>query len=117
MSEKEGSIIDIEKVILSQVAQKVIESVPEDVRIKILEESLTRCLKEILKPWHVQEAIKNDVNRYMVEYLKRDDVQKRIKEATERNVSELMDGVIRIVISESQEAIKSSYKKFLKEEK
>lgn len=108
---------DIEKVILCQVAGKVVDALPEEERKKILEASLTKCLKEILRPWHVQEAIKDDVNRYMREYLKKPDVQERIKSATEQSVDQLMDGVIRVIVAESQGAIKSGYKEFMEKEK
>lgn len=108
---------DIEKAILCQVAGKVIEAIPEEERKKILEASLTKCLQEILNPWHVQDAIKDDVNRYMKEYLKRPDVQERIKVATEQAVNKLMNGVIRVIVAESQDAIKSGYKEFMEKEK
>ena len=61
----------------------------------------------------MQKAIEEDVNRYMVEYLKRPGVQERIKDATEKTVDKLMNGVIEIIIATSQDAIKSNYKNFI----
>lgn len=101
---------DLEKAILCQVAGKVIDALPEEERRKILEASLTKCLQEILKPWHVQGAITDDVNRYMIEYLKQPGVQERIKVATEKSVDQLMDGVINVIVAGSQDAIKSGYR-------
>lgn len=108
---------DIEKAILSQVAGKVIDALPEEERKKILEASLTKCLQEILKPWHVQDAIKDGVNMYMKEYLRQPGVQERIKVATEKSVDQLMDGVISVIVAESQDAIKSGYRQFIEKEK
>lgn len=65
---------DIEKIILCQVAGKVIDALPEEERRKILDASLTKCLQEILRPWHIQGAIKDDVDRYMKEYLTSEEV-------------------------------------------
>ncbi len=103
----------IEKVILADVARKVIETMPEDKKREILEVSLSQCLKEIMKPWHVKGAIEKDVNVYMAEYIKQPEVQERIKATTQKSVDELMDGVIRSVVISSQDAIKSSYRKFI----
>lgn len=108
---------NIEKAILCQVAGKVVDALPEEERKKILEASLTKCLQEILKPWHVQGAIKDDVNRYMKEYLRQPLVQERIKVTTEQAVDQLMNGVVRVIIAESQDAIKSGYREFIEKEK
>lgn len=103
----------IEKAILADVARKVIETMPEEKKREILEVSLSECLKDILKPWNVKDAIKDDVHKYMVEYIKQPEVQERIKVATQKSADELMDGVIRSVVISSQDAIKSSYRKFI----
>lgn len=63
--------------------------------------------------WDVKRAIEDDVNKYMIEYLKHPDVQKRIKRATEETVDKLMNGVIETIIATSQDAIKSNYKNFI----
>ena len=106
--DKDDIMENLEQIILYQVAQKVIDSLPEEQRRKILEASLVKTLGDILSPWDVQKAIGNDVNRYMIEYLKHSEVQERIKKATEETV-ELMDGVIETIIVTSQGAIKSNY--------
>lgn len=106
-------IEELEKVVLYQVAQKVIESLPERERRKILDASLVKTLNDILKSWNVHKAIEEDVNKYMSEYLRRPDVQERIKISTEEKVDKLMDGVIETIIVTSQSAIKSNYKNFI----
>lgn len=106
----------IEKAILTDVARKVIEAIPEEKKREILEASLSQSLKEIMKPWHVQDAIKYDVNKYMAEYIKQPEVQERIKVTTQKAVDELMDAVIRSVVISSQDAIKSNYRKFVEKE-
>lgn len=63
--------------------------------------------------WDVKRAIEDDVNKYMVEYLKRSEVQERIKRSTEETVDKLMNGVIETIIATSQDAIKSNYKNFI----
>lgn len=107
---------EIEQIILTQVAQKVLESLPEEQKRKVLEMSLEKTLGEVLRSWHMEQAIKDDVNRYMNEYIKRYDVQERIKIATQGAVDKLMEGVIRSIIIASQDNIKSKYEKFLKKE-
>jgi uncharacterized membrane-anchored protein YjiN (DUF445 family) len=104
---------DVEQIVLYQVAQKVIEVLPEEERRKVLVASLTKTLDDILRPWDVQKAIEKDVNRYMMEYLGKPEIQDRIKIATERTVDKLMNGVIEVIISSSQDAIKSNYKNFM----
>ncbi len=107
---------DIEKIVLADVAKKVIETLPEEERRQILEASLTKTLSEIMKPWNVERAIKDDVNRYMAEYIKQPEVQERIKLATQKAVDRLTDGVINAIIVASQDAIKSQYKEFINKE-
>lgn len=107
---------EVERIILADIAKKVIEVMPEEKRREVLEASLTQCLKEVMKPWHVKGAIEKDVNAYMLEYIKQPEVQERIKIAVQKSVDELMDGVIRSVVISSQDAIKSNYKKFVEKE-
>lgn len=111
--DKDSLIENMEQIILYQVVQKVIESLPEEERRKVLEASLVKSLDDILTPWDVQNAVADDVNRYMSEYLKRLEVQERIKKATEDTVDKLMNGVIETIIATSQDAIKSNYKNFI----
>jgi uncharacterized membrane-anchored protein YjiN (DUF445 family) len=111
--DKDSLIENIEQIVLYQVAQKVIETLPEEDRRKVLEASLVKTLDDVLRPWDVKRVIEDDVNKYMVEYLKRPEVQERIKKATEDMVDKLMDGVIETIIATSQDAIKSNYKNFI----
>ncbi len=106
--------VNVEEIVRIQVAQKIIETMPEEERKKILEASLTKTLQEALRPWTVENAIREDVNKYMAEYIKQSEVQQRIKKATEKNVDKLMEGVIYTIIENSQNAIKSEYEKFIK---
>lgn len=109
-------IEDIEQIILSDVAKKVIDTLPDKEKTKILEMSLTATLKDVMKPWNIEKVIEKDVNRYMEEYLKRTEVQERIKISVEKSVDELIDGVIRVIIEKSQDGIKSNYTKFMKKD-
>lgn len=109
--------VNIEDIVKYQVAEKIIGLMPESERRKILEASLVKTLHDALRPWNVEKAIREDIERYMIEYLKKEDVQKRIKIATEKAVDNLMDGVISVIISKSQDGIKSNYEKFVKEQK
>lgn len=111
--DKDNLIENMEQIVLYQVAQKVIETLPEEDRRKVLEASLVKTLDDVLKPWDVKRAIEDDVNKYMAEYLKRSEVQERIKRATEETVDKLMNGVIETIIATSQDAIKSNYKNFI----
>lgn len=104
---------DIEEIVLYQVAQKVLENLPEDKMRKILEASLAKTLHEIMRPWDVQKVIEKDVNKYMADYLIRPEVQEKIKLETEQAVDNLMRGVIYTIIYNSQEAFKSQYKHFV----
>lgn len=106
----------IEKAIMCQVAGKLIESLPEEERKKILEASLTKTLQDVFKPWHIEQAIKDDINRYMAEYIKQPAVQTRIKTATQEAFDRLMTGVINTIVISSQGAIKSEYIKFVTKE-
>lgn len=105
--------IDFEELVLVQVASKIIDSMPDAEKQRILEASLTKTLGEIMKPWRVEAAVRGNVERYMIEYLKKADVQERIKKATENAVDLLMSGVVISIIEGAQSNIKSEYKKFL----
>lgn len=72
---REGLLEDVEQIVLYQIAQKVIENLPEEERRKVLEASLAKTLDDILRPWDVQKVIEKDVNRYMTEYLSLPEVQ------------------------------------------
>lgn len=107
----------MEKAIMCQVAAKLIDSLPEEKKKEILEASLTKTLQDVFKPWHVEQAIKKDVEKYMAEYIQDPEVQERIKNATRDAVDKLMDGVINCVVTASQSDIKSEYRKFINPEK
>lgn len=93
--DKDNLIENMEQIVLYQVAQKVIETLPEEDRRKVLEASLVKTLDDVLKPWNVKKTIEDDVNKYMIEYLKRPVVQERIKKATEETVDKLIMGLLR----------------------
>lgn len=103
----------MERAILCQVAGKLLETLPEEEKKKILEASLTKTLQELFRPWHVEQAIKDDVNKYMAEYIRDPKVQEKIKMATRDAFDKLMDGVINCIVIESQNSIKSEYRKFI----
>lgn len=103
----------MERAILCQVAGKMLESLPEEEKKKILETSLTKTLQDVFKPWHVEQAIKDDVNKYMAEYIRDPEVQEKIKMATRDAFDKLMEGVINSIVIESQNSIKSEYRKFV----
>jgi hypothetical protein len=104
---------DMEKAIMCQVAGKLLDSLPEEKKKEILEASLTKTLQDVFQPWNVERAIRYDANRYMAEYIKDPAVQERIKKATRDSFDKLMDGVIYAIIIESQNSIKSEYRKFV----
>lgn len=106
-------IDEIEDIVRTKVAQQIIETLPESERRKILEASLVKTLKDVLSSYQVEKAIKNDVERYMVEYIQNPEVQERIKKATFESMNKLMQGVINVIISRSQDGIKSDYAKFV----
>lgn len=107
---------EVEQAILADIAKKVIEVMPEEKKREILEASLSQCLKEIMKPWHVKGAIEKDVNTYMAEYIKQPEVQERVKVAVHNAIDELLDGVVRSIVIASQDVIKSNYRKFVEKE-
>ena len=107
----------MEKAIMCQVAGKLIDALPEEEKKKLLEVALTKTLKEIFRPWNVEKAIENDVKIYMAEYVKQPEVQERIKIATQEAFDKLMSGVISAIVTSSQDAIKSDYRKFIEPEK
>ena len=108
---------DMERAIMCQVAGKLIDALPEEERKKILEASLTKTLRDMLKPWNVEKAIENDVKIYMAEYIRQPEVQERIKVATRESFDNLMSGVINSIVAASQDTIKSEYRKFIEPEK
>lgn len=109
--------VNVEEIVKLQVAKKIIESLPEEERRKVLEASLAKTLHEVLRPWNVEQAIRDDVNKYMVNYLKRPEIQEQIKSVTEKAVDKLMQGLMDSIIYESQDHIKSNYTKFIEKPK
>ena len=109
--------VDIEQAVLTQAACKVLDGLPTDTKKQLLEQSLTKSLGNILSPWDVQRAIKIDVERYMVEYIKDPAVQERIKVATRESMNILMDGVIHAVVIGAQDNLRNTYNQLVKQEK
>ena len=107
----------MEKAIMCHVAGKLLEALPEEEKKKILEASLTKTLQDVFKPWHVEQAIKDDIKRYMAEYIRESDVQERIKAETRKAFDKLMGGVINVIVVSSQDSLKSEYRKFVDQEK
>jgi len=107
---------ELEKIITIQVAQKLLENISEENKKEILEKSLVNTLNSVLSAYNVEHAIKNDVKKYMVEYIQNADVQSRIKTATFESMDKLMNGVINTIIIDSQQGIKNEYKNFIKKE-
>lgn len=85
--DKNSLIENIEQIVLYQVAQKVIDTLPEEDRRKVLEASLVKTLDDVLKPWDAKRAIEDDVNKYMIEYLKRPDSSPRKNKESNRRDS------------------------------
>ncbi len=104
---------NIEKIIQAEIAGKIIGSMKPEEITQLLEASLSKTLKEVLSPWNIEGAIKNDVQNYLEEYLKNPEVQDRIKASTMKCADELMSGVIAVIISNSQKGIKSDYSNFI----
>ncbi len=105
--------INIEDIVRTQVAQKILESISVEDRNKVLKESLSKSLKEALRPWVIEKAIKEDVERYMIEYIKDENVQLKIKKSVQERVDVLMNGIIEVIISGAQDDIKSDYRNFV----
>jgi hypothetical protein len=103
----------MEKAIMCQVATKLLEALPEEEKKKILSASLEKTLHDVFRPWNVEQAIKDDVNKYMAEYVREPEVQERIKAETRKAFDKLMEGVINAIVVSSQDSIKSEYRKFV----
>lgn len=108
--------VDIEELIGKDIAQKVLENIPKDVKEQLLEKSLNKTLTEVLKPWNVQQAIKADVNGYIIEYVQKPEIQEQVKIATREAVDELLLGITKAIVMASQERIQNTYSKLVKEE-
>ena len=108
---------DMERAIMCHVAGKLLETLPEEEKKRLLEASLTKTLKDMFKPWNVEKAIENDVKIYMIEYIKMPEIQERIKIATREAFDKLMNGVINSIVVASQDTIKSEYRKFIDPDK
>lgn len=109
--------IDIEDLIRQDIAGKLLETLPEDTKQQLLERSLTKSLENVLSSWSVEKAIRLDVEKYMVEYIKNDDVQRRIREATFKSVDVLLDGVTKAIVIGAQDKLQNTYAKWVKENK
>jgi uncharacterized membrane protein YheB (UPF0754 family) len=105
--------IDMEEIIRGQIANKILTNMPPEEMKKVLEASLAKTLKEVLSPWKVENIIKSDVEKYMGEYLKQPEVQDRIRAYAQKNVDELMCGVIAVIVSKAQDGIKNNYNNFV----
>lgn len=103
----------MEKAIMCQVAGKLLDALPEDEKKRILAASLEKTLHDMFRPWQIEQAIKDDVNGYIAEYVKEPEVQKKIREETRKAFDILMKGVIDAIVVSSQDTIKSEYRKFI----
>ncbi len=107
----------MESAIMCQVAARLLEALPEEEKKRILGVSLEKTLKEMFRPWIVEQAIKEHVTRYMAEYVREPEVQEMIKKKTRDAFDKLMDGVIDTIVISSQNDIKSEYRKFVDQKK
>lgn len=106
--------IDIEELIGKDIASKLLENIPSEMKQQLLEKSLTKTLEDVLKPWNIEQAIKTNVNEYMIDYITRPEVQEKIKIATNEAMDELINGITNAIVIGSQERIQNTYSKLVK---
>lgn len=109
--------IDLEDVIVKDIASKLLETIPLEQRQQILESSLNETLKHALGKYRVENAIRVNVEEYMIEYVKNEKVQERIREATHKSVDILLNGVIYAIVIGAQGQLQNTYAKLVEEGK
>ena len=106
--------INIEDIVNQQIVAEVFKKIPEEKRDAILEQSLTKVLRDVFNTWQVESAVKADAERFMAEYIKKPEVQERIKASVEKSFDNIIEGMTDAFETRIDDTISSKYISFKK---
>ena len=104
--------IDIEGIVNKEIVREVFDKLDPDIKTKVLEESLTRALTDVFSKWNVERAVKEDAERYMLEYVKQPHVQERIKNSVQISMDNVLCNMTDAFERQIDKTIKNEYNSF-----
>lgn len=106
--------VDIEEIVNKQIVADVLAKIPEDKRNAMLEQSLTKVLNNVFHTWEVEKAIKLDAEKYMAKYIKKPEVQDRIRAGVVLAFDRILEGMVDTFEKKIDDTISSEYVSFRK---
>lgn len=98
--------------VIRDTAAKVIGNLDVDAKKEILTESVARILKDMKFDWRVASIIEEEAKAFAREYVKRPEVQEKIRAKVLDAVDEVMDGLSKSVSKDIEGNLKSEYRKW-----
>jgi len=104
---------DLLKVILSDTAKKVLESLDNETKTEVISRAIQKELLTGNLTWKLSEIITDEAREIALDYVKQPDVQKQIKEKVIAAVNEVMEGLSKSVAKSVQNTLKNRYNNWL----
>lgn len=102
--------------IVKETAAKVIDNLDANAKKEILTEAVSKILQDMKFGWEVAKIIEGEAKEFAREYVRRADVQKRIKQKVIEAAEEVMEGLAKSVARDIQNNLKSEYKEWTGED-
>ena len=106
---------DLLKIILADTAKKVVEIMDEDARKEIIAAAIKKVLLERDFQWEISSILHDEAKDYAKIYVKKPEVQEKIKQKVIEGVEKVMNGLANAVATDVQGTIKSKYCDWLEE--
>lgn len=108
--------INVEEIVQQQIVADVLSKIPDEQRNAILEKSMTKVLSDVFSTWKVESAIKADAEKYMAEYIRKPEVQAKIKASVETSFDNILEGMVDVFETRIDDTISSKYISLKKKE-
>ena len=107
--------LNIEKIVNAEIVREVFDKLDPKIKTEVLEESLTCALTDVFSKWNVERAVKEDAERYMLEYMKQPQVQERIKNSVQLSMDSILSNMVDAFEQQINKTIKNEYSSFASE--
>lgn len=101
--------------IVKETAAKVIDNLDANAKKEILTEAVSKILQDMKIGWEMSSIIKDEARTFALEYVKRPDVQNRIRQKVIEAAEIVMDGLAKSVAKDIQDNLKSKYNSWVSE--